>query len=480
MPQTDPHQLRQILFLQSLEETDAMGKVIPLDTRERATKDSSGSDSFLATRTHKLLTSATEPVQRLAAWMAHPTWRWFSWIKIGLPIGAFLIGWMTNELGSDRVVNIIAFPLLGLVIWNLLVCGYMFLAELRHRPAAPFRWPEHRMREQLEKHLANSVADPTEREILSRSTLSFLGTWREQTAPQLKASMKLILHLGALLLAGGIVASMYVQGLRKEYRAGWESTFLQSSSLHSLLRVALGPASLVTGIEIPAEPAIAAMRVHPHEAIPATPASAAPFIHLWAATAGIFIGLPRLLLIALALREGKKHQPNWDNALQAYEASCHSLAAGQVSLIDVLPVYFTPESASAEAIRHCILQMWGGKARVNFLPPIPLGDETEYLDAWTPASHGTVLAFSFASTPEQEVQGEVIQLVNAKAAKTLIVTDALSFESRHGALPEFTQRIAQREAGWHRIIGDKIPWLNLTSSVVKNPLAAIASLRRAG
>jgi hypothetical protein len=335
------------------------------------------------------------------------------------------------------------------------------------------------MREQLEKHLSNSVADPVHREILSRSTLGFLKHWREQNRPHLKSQMKLLFHLGALLLAGGIVASMYFQGLRKEYRAGWESTFLQPSSLHSLLRVTLGPASMVTGIPVAAEPALAAMQVHPGEAIPGTPASAAPFIHLWAATAGLFIGLPRLLLMALALRESKKSQPSWEQELQDYETSCRNLAAGQVSLIDVLPVYFTPESASAEAIRHCVLQMWGAKARVNFLPPIPLGDEAEYLAAWSPASHGTVLTFSFASTPEQEVQGEVIQLVAGKAAKVLLVTDALSFESRHNGLPEFPQRLAQREAGWHRIIGDKLPWLNLTSQVVKNPLAAMAALRSA-
>ncbi len=477
MSTADPHHLRQILFLQSLEATDALGKVMPHEQRERATREAPEDETFLHARTQKLLSTASEPVRRLADWMAHPTWRWFRWVQIGLPLAAFLVGWLTNELGSERIVNIIAFPLLGLILWNVLVCGWMLVAELRHRPAKARPWPQHRLREQLEKHLSATVPDSVQREILSRSSLNFLTLWRERTAGTMRAQLKFLFHLGAWLLAGGIVASMYAQGLRKEYRAGWESTFLQPSSVQTLLGVTLGPASALTQIPLPTTEALAKMQLHDAVASAPEAPNAAPFIHLWAATAGIFIGIPRLLLIALALREARKQRPQWEPELTAYAAAARQAAAGQVSVVEVLPVYFTPEAASAEAIRQCILQQWGGKARVNFLSPMELGEETEYLAAWTPASHGTVLAFSFASTPEQDVQGEVIQQVAARASNLLVVTDALSFESRHGTLPEFPQRVAQREAAWRRVIGDTLPWLNLTPQVVKHPLSAMDALR---
>jgi hypothetical protein len=367
--------------------------------------------------------------------------------------------------------------LLGLIMWNVVVCGWMLLAEVRQRPGKFIPFRSQRMREHLDKQLTNSVPDPKQREILSRSTLTFLERWHTRTAPQAGAQWKLVFHLGALLLAGGMVASMYAQGLRKEYGAGWESTFLDEHSLHGLLQVALAPASALTGIPVPQAAELREMRVHPELQRPVATASAAPFIHLWAATAGLFIGLPRILLIALALREGRKERPNWEPDLQAYVAKIQQAAAGQVAVVDVLPVYFTPEAASAEAMRHCVLQHWGGKARVNFLTPLTLGDEDAGLSAWQPASHGTVVAFSFASTPEQDVQGEVIREAVAKAAKLMVITDALSFEARHGALPEFPQRMAQRTAAWKRLIGDALPWVNLTAEVVKNPLAAMDTLR---
>ena len=454
-----------------------MGKVIPLDARERATKDAQSDSNFLETRTQKMLNTASEPVRRIAEWMSHPTWRWVGWVKVGLPMAAFLIGWMTNELGTDRVVNILAFPLLGLVLWNICVCGWMLWTEFRNRPAPNKVWRTDRMRQHLEKHLAATVPDATQREILGRTTMGFLQRWRERTAPLMRAQGKLLFHTGALLLAAGMVTGMYVQGLRKEYRAGWESTFLTPTSLHSLLSVVLGPASAVTSIPLPQTDALEQMRLTPGGGIPASPASAAPFIHLWAATAGLFIGLPRLLLIGLALKERRKAQPDWSVDLENYATTCKQAAEGQVRVVEVLPVYFTPESATAEAIRLCILQAWGGKTRVHFLSPIPLGEETEALENWQPSGNGTVLAFSFASTPEQEVQGAVIQQVQSQTSKLWVVTDALSFEARHGSLPEFQQRMCQREAAWRRVIGPTLPWLNLTSEVVKNPLAAIAGVR---
>ena len=109
-----------------------------------------------------------------------------------------------------------------------------------------------------------------------------------------------------------------------------------------------------------------------------------------------------------------------------------------------------------------------------------LGEEEEALAEWQPATSGTVLAFSFASTPEQDVQGEVIQQVAARSPKLLIVTDALGFEERHGSLPEFEQRMAQRKAAWQRVIGTQHAWINLTQATVKQPLQAIDALRAAG
>ncbi len=477
MPTDDPHLLRQILLLQSLEETDALGKVLPLDSRERATRECQEGADFLTTRTQRLLSLSSEGVQQLAEWMSHPTWRWWKWVQVGVPVGALLVGWLTNELGTERIVNILAFPLLGLILWNIFICTWMFLAVLRPRPLRVRPWPEQRMRAGLEQHLGRKFPDPQAQEIISRSALRFLRRWRARTAGQMQAQVRVLLHGGALLLALGLVASMYAQGLRREYQAGWESTFLQPAGLHRLLGTVLGPASALSGISLPPPAVLAQMQLHPGAASASTvPQSAAPFIHLWAITAGLFIGLPRLLLIILARRESSRLRPDWSPDLAAYRTALGEAAAGQVKVVDVLPVYVTLEAASAEAIRRCILQRWGGKTRVHFLRSMELGEETEYLTTWQPAPHGTVLTFSFASTPEQDVQGEVVQAVAARASELLVVTDALSFEARHGTLPEYAQRLTQRTAAWQRLLGQTRPWLNLTTTTLQNPLQAMDGL----
>ena len=476
-------ELRQTLLLHSLEETDALGKVVPLDARERATREAGDEAEFLTARSTSLLRQCSERVRRAVDWGVHPPWGWMKYGPAGLIVGALLVGWFSNELGPDRIINILAFPLLGLILWNVAVCSFMLVAEFRKGPQkAPQRlFPEEaRLREQLEKRVLHEVTDPAERELMSRSVMNFLRTWREKHRDQVAAKSKLVFHLAALTLALALVAGMYVQGLRKEYRAAWESTFLDAPQVHSLLNVILGPASKLSGIAIPAEWEINYMRIRPGEPVAAAAGSAAPFIHLWAVSAGIFIFIPRLILIGLAAKQFKRAAPDWSAELASIEEKARAESAGQTAVVDVLPVYFEPETSTAEAIRQCVLQVWGGKTRLHFQSKMELGEEEEALAEWQPATSGTVLAFSFASTPEQDVQGEVIQQVAARSPKLLIVTDALGFEERHGSLPEFEQRMAQRKAAWQRVIGTQHAWINLTQATVKQPLQAIDALRAAG
>lgn len=481
----DSASIRTTLLLRSLEETDALGKVISLDNRERATRDAADKPSFLATRAESLLRSSSDAVRRAVDWAVHPPWGWVRHLGMAIIIAALLIGWFSNELGPDRIVNIISFPLLGLVLWNVLMCSWMLLLEFRKsKPSSrSILVPdESTLRKQFEKRVLSDVPSEEQRDLLSRGVLSFFRQWHQRTAGVTAAKSKIVFHLAALALAGGIVLGIYVQGLVKEYRAAWESTFLDSTRLHSVLGIALGPASALTGIPLPPADELAAMRLHPENG--AAPSSnsiggnAAPFIHLWAATAGIFVGIPRLLLLVLALRQATKQQPDWTPELLAWEEKLKLQSTGKTDIVDVLPVYYSPEPGTAEAIRSLVLQVWGGKTRLNFLPQIELGEEEEYLAAWKPSDAGTVLAFSFANTPEQDVQGELVRnIAEQTGTHLLIITDALSFEQRHHTLPEYETRLTQRTAAWQRVLGENVPWVNITLANRGNLLAEAASLR---
>ncbi len=56
---------------------------------------------------------------------------------------------------------------------------------------------------------------------------------------------------GAAMLAAGAIAGLYLRGIALEYRAGWQSTFLDAGDVAGLLHVVLAPGAWLTGIAIP-------------------------------------------------------------------------------------------------------------------------------------------------------------------------------------------------------------------------------------
>ena len=116
--------------------------------------------------------------------------------------------------------------------------------------------------------------------------------WAELSTALTLTRIAALLHVAAAALAIGLLGSMYLRGLVLDYRAGWQSTFLDAADVHRVLAPLLAPASAVTGIAVPDAAAHRAMRL----TAPAQPASApaAPWIHLYAATLAMAVVLPRL------------------------------------------------------------------------------------------------------------------------------------------------------------------------------------------
>ncbi|MBK7457534.1 MAG: DUF2868 domain-containing protein [Betaproteobacteria bacterium] len=114
------------------------------------------------------------------------------------------------------------------------------------------------------------------------------GRWRWRAA---------LLHLAAAALAAGLVAGLYLRGLVLDFRAGWQSTFLDAATVQTVLATLLAPAVPATGIALPDAAALEALRVGPQGA---ASASAAPWIHLYAAMLALFVVAPRLALAVWA------------------------------------------------------------------------------------------------------------------------------------------------------------------------------------
>jgi hypothetical protein len=403
-----------------------------------------------------------QPALPPASWIDRlPSWT--PWAIVG---AAFVLGWATNELGPSQRINILSFPLLGLIIWNLTVCGASVWADWKSRRkphtavAAPRR---------------TSGADA-----LTTARAAFESTALAWEKPRRNARLKWVFHAAAIALAAGIVAGMYVRGLGKKYTATWESTFLKAPQVKALTGAVLGPASFVTGIPVP-EPPLETMpeialesptlRQHLEER-----KNAAPWIHLWAASALLFIGIPRLLLANMARREVNRVQPDYEGEFASWLAVCRTLTSGHTHKADILPVHVEPEPRVRDTLRLVLQHLWGAHVSADFLPPVAYGTEDTVS---LPPSEFLVLVFPLATTPESEIHGALIRSVAESAPDRrhrLIVLDASAFESRFHTLPEYGQRLQARRAAWEKIAAGAFPLLVLDDAARRDPATAARSV----
>ena len=320
----DPAEVRRCLFMRALEEADPAGERLPMTDRvaaSAAVADRQGFD-FVRARTEQLGSRLKGPSGAAFAGIGRIPHAWPAWLGLAVGVAAFLLGWFTHDLGPDGRVSLLAFPLLGLIVWNLAVVAASLLT-LKKRPAAnPQILPTCLQRK------PSVTGDAFTDAVLARTEQE----WQLAQAPLLMARVKQLFHVGALMLAAGVVAGMYARGLVRNYQAGWESTFLTQPAVSKLTRIVLGPASVVTGVPVPLVPPQGGL------------SPAAPWIHLWAASAGLFILVPRLLLISMTRREAKKAGETSTASFSDYETTARRLAGGQPLVAKVLPVQCNPDS----------------------------------------------------------------------------------------------------------------------------------------
>jgi hypothetical protein len=325
-------QAAEILLVQATEEAqpEAVAPEARIDALEAA-GDLDEEGAWFARRAEFLLDAelaAWRPLLRVRnAFTLRPFW------NLALPA---LLGVSSNALGPREQIHVLYNPIVLLVVWNLL--SYAALAAWALRPAreAPRRLPRAKGREPAPTRPAPPV--PGEGGLLVRAlrrmaarlwlrTLRGSAAAREQAAAWVKVGTRFlelwegaarpwfalrtrrVLHLGALGLALGAIAGMYVRGLFFEYEMVWRSTFVRDpETVARVLGWLLAPANALLGGPAPA-PAEAAALLAP-EGVPA-----AHWIHLLAATAGIVVVLPRALLALRAARRLRRVGPALDLGL---------------------------------------------------------------------------------------------------------------------------------------------------------------------
>ena len=199
--------------------------------------------------------------------------KWPSWLGWLVVAGAFLLGIGTDAVGSaSHIVNILAPPLLLLMLWNVAV--YVLIAVNGLSKSRHFKLPK---------------LDQTEAIALARGTT--------------------VMHWAAAALALGALLAMYWRGLVFDYQALWQSTFLSVQSAHTLISFVLSPAAWLSGIfGGSALPDLASFEQLRAPAMNGgnVGENAARWIHWYAITVFLVVLLPRCLLALWSHREAEQ------------------------------------------------------------------------------------------------------------------------------------------------------------------------------
>lgn len=451
---------KKVEFVRAIELEDPDGLFFTREDREQAEAHARtqvrdmgrrrGEACFIAARADFAASRLATRHTGIAA-LLEPT-RWSHWFAVLLPLVAVGAGLLANEFGTAKRLDLLAAPLLGTVAWNLLIYLWLIGSALTGRgrvSAAP---------------LAELVARADRRSFdggsaIDRAAASFRRRWAVLTAPLAHARLARTLHLGAAMFAVGLIAGIYTRALVTEYRAGWESTFLSASAVRALLQTVLGPASALSGVPIPDEAGIAAMRWTG----PSAGVNAGPWIHLYTVTMAALVIVPRLALAAWqgakALRLARSLPVAGRDDF--YVRRLLRASGGRVGAVRMTPYAYKPGKETRRRLGSAIRAALGESAEVRFDEAIDYGAEDGWLAAHPPAADDDyhVLLFNLSATPEAENHGalarQVADALRANPGTVLAaVVDESGFRAHFAGQSGLDERVAQRLSAWRAVLGE--------------------------
>jgi hypothetical protein len=448
------------LLVRGIETEDANAVVLTRDDRQYATSaalavsplgepaTARDTAAFVARRSALALERliarypTLERVRALSHWPG-----WLSWL---VPLAAFAIGMGSDALDGERL-NILAFPLLALIAWNLVtylvLIGQAATRRLRQRP------PSHPLPRWLEWLVRPASARLAGQPTLERGVQRYARDWSQAAGRLTRSRAARTLHLGAAMFAIGVLAGMLLRArYAGSYTAGWSGTWAGAEGeIAALLQVVLGPASLLTGIGLPTVERIRDLRGGGE--------NAGDWLILWAVTAALFVVVPRLVLAVFAGARATVLAQRLPLADDFYLRSLLRNALGRPGTARVVPYSIDLSEQARDKLTRLVQSATGDKTRVAVEPAIAYGDE----DAWLAregqalgSADQLILLFNLASTPEAENHGALVagvrQRIASGATALLVLLDDSSFRHKLRGQGSAERRTRDRLEAWRAVL----------------------------
>ncbi len=377
--------------------------------------------------------------------------RWPVWLSVGIPVAALLLGLSTDAFAGKRL-NIVAFPLLGLIAWNVAVfvaLAVQWLAMAVRSGREKYGWLGNAIRRITQPRSDRLAGQPT----LERGLVRFAADWADASHQLTDARLRRTLHLGAALFAAGVIAAMLLRArYMAEYEAGWSGTWAGAEQeIATLLRVVLGPASMLTGLPLPTEGQLRQLRGGGQ--------NAGNWLVLWAMTGSLFVILPRLVLALVSGLKAEFLRRNLSIRQDFYFRSLLRDALGEPGKARVVAYGLDLSGERRQRLDRMLGAALGEKVSLSFDPPIAYGSEEEWLSANAGSladSDYLILLFSLSSTPESENHGAFASAARKQMAggpaTLIILLEEGALRNRLRGASSSDRRIAERVQAWNAVL----------------------------
>jgi len=474
--------LRAVLMVKAIEDIDRAGTVIPPGDRAQATRDTlralgapagqlagDADDAVVARalgdRAERLVGPLVERFPIVGEALGRT--RTPAWVTVALLVVAFVVGIGLSALDGSRRINILAFPFLGLIAWNLAMYVLLAVGWVRARRAGgpSGRRVGHWAGQAFTRRIG-PLLRKTRRvhAVLAQAVGSYATSWGVAGSAFIAQHARRWLHLAAAAVALGLIVGLYVRGTVLRYEAGWESTFLGAAQVKAVLAVLFGPVAAWSGVQLP-------QTVAEVEALRWTAAGgggeAATWIHLIALSLFGYVVVPRLLLagaatLALARLNRSSLLPDSlrDYAVNAFRGSGVVRSSGVTS---VTPYAYEPSDASLAGLERWLqAAASGSEVRLDRRTTLRYGEEDMAgpafdIGAYRVADQHVVL-MSLAATPEAENHGVVIAAARDSAhrarppAAVRIVVDESPYAARLAGDASLAPRLEERRRLWRDFV----------------------------
>ncbi len=450
---------REVLLVRAIESEDAAAAVLTRDDRQyastralnstplRETADARQAAAFMAHRARYALDRLVARYPMLQR--ARNLTRWPKTLNWVVPMAALVIGLATNAIDGDRL-NILAFPLLGMLAWNLAVYVWLLLSSVR-------RWIAGGERLRRVPSLIGWVLRPASAQLaghptLERAVVRFGREWATVAAPLTRSRASRTLHISAATFALGIIGGMFARArYTAEYTAGWAGTWAGAEAeIAALLGVVLGPASALTGIALPTVERLRELR--------GAGENAGDWLILWIVTAAMFVVVPRLLLALGSFLRSEQLQRRLKVSHDFYVRRVLRDASGRARAVRVVSYSFDLTRQSEDKLKQLLGDALGEKTVVELNPSVPYGDEEQWVtkEAGQLANADQLFVlFNLASTPEAENHGTFVDQLQQRLerqAELIVLLDDSGFMHKLRGQASAQRRLEERLHAWKAVL----------------------------